>query len=184
MLQIKNLTITHRKDSKTILEDFSMVLNDGDKAVVIGEEGNGKSSLLKWIFKPELIDSYADASGERILNSERLGYLPQELSMEDSQKTIYDFFTENILFWEKTPKELGKLAGNFGVEQDFYYKTQFMGTLSGGEKVKAQLMRLLIEEPTVLLLDEPSNDLDIETLEWLEKFILETECSVLFISHD
>lgn len=184
MLQIKNLTITHRKDSKIILKDFSFVLNTGDKAVIIGEEGNGKSSLLKWIFKPELLDSYADASGERILNSERLGYLPQELSMEDSKKTIYEFFTENMLFWEKTPKELGKLARNFGVGQDFYYKTQLMGTLSGGEKVKTQLMRLLIEEPTVLLLDEPSNDLDIETLEWLEKFILETECSVLFISHD
>lgn len=184
MLQIKKLTITHRKDSKMILEDFSMILNDGDKAVVIGEEGNGKSTLLKWIFKPELIDNYADASGERILNGERFGYLPQELSTEDGRKTIYEFFTENILFWEKTPKELGKLARNFGLGQDFYYKTQLMGTLSGGEKVKAQLMRLLIEEPTVLLLDEPSNDLDIETLEWLEKFILETECSVLFISHD
>jgi len=184
MLQIKNLTITHRKDSKVILEDFSMVLNDGDKAVVIGEEGNGKSSLLKWIFKPELIDSYADAKGERILNSERLGYLPQELPVEDGQKTVYEFFTESTLFWEKTPKELGKLARDFGVQQDFYYKTQHMETLSGGEKVKVQLMRLLIDEPTVLLLDEPSNDLDIETLEWLEKFILETECIVLFISHD
>lgn len=184
MLQIRNLTITHRKDYKIILEDFSFVLNAGDKAVVIGEEGNGKSSLLKWIFQPELIESYADANGERIINNERLGYLPQELSEKDSRKTIYEFFTENAVFWEKTPKELGKLAKTFGVQQDFYYKTQTMGTLSGGEKVKAQLMRLLIEEPTMLLLDEPSNDLDIETLEWLEKFISESECGVLFISHD
>ena len=48
MLQIKNLSITHKKDLRVILNDFSCVLNDGDKAVIIGEEGNGKSTLLKW----------------------------------------------------------------------------------------------------------------------------------------
>ena len=50
MLQIKNLSITHKKDLRVILNDFSCVLNDGDKAVIIGEEGNGKSTLLKWIY--------------------------------------------------------------------------------------------------------------------------------------
>ena len=55
MLQIKNLTITHRKDLRTMLEDFQLVLNDGDKAVIIGEEGDGKSTLLKWIFDPALV---------------------------------------------------------------------------------------------------------------------------------
>ncbi len=48
MLQIRDLTITHRSDLRIILEKFSMVLNDGDKAVIIGEEGNGKSTLMKW----------------------------------------------------------------------------------------------------------------------------------------
>lgn len=50
MLQIKNLTITHRKDLRVILEDFHLTLNSGDKAVIIGEEGNGKSTLIKWIY--------------------------------------------------------------------------------------------------------------------------------------
>ena len=50
MLQIKNLSITHKQDLRVILNDFSRVLNDGDKAVIIGEEGNGKSTLLKWIY--------------------------------------------------------------------------------------------------------------------------------------
>ena len=59
-----------------------------------------------------------------------------------------------------------------------------MGSLSGGEKIKAQLMRLILTEPTVLLLDEPSNDIDIETLEWLEDFINGWKHIVLFISHD
>ena len=59
-----------------------------------------------------------------------------------------------------------------------------MGTLSGGEKVKAQLMRLLMSEPTVLLLDEPSNDIDVDTLRWMENMIRDWEQIVLFISHD
>ncbi len=59
-----------------------------------------------------------------------------------------------------------------------------MDTLSGGEKVKAQMARLLMARPTILLLDEPSNDIDIETLEWLEKLIMEAPQPVLFISHD
>ena len=49
MMQIKNLTLTHKKDLRVILENFQLVLNDGDKAVIIGEEGNGKSTLLKWM---------------------------------------------------------------------------------------------------------------------------------------
>ena len=56
MLQIKNLTITHRKDLRMILENFQLTLNSGDKAVIIGEEGNGKSTLIKWIYQPELAE--------------------------------------------------------------------------------------------------------------------------------
>lgn len=58
MLQVKNVKITHRKDLRVIIDNFDMVLNHGDKAVIIGEEGNGKSTLLKWIFSPDLIDDY------------------------------------------------------------------------------------------------------------------------------
>lgn len=62
-----------------ILEDFQLVLNDGDKAVIIGEEGNGKSTLLKWMYDPALTEDYIESTGERIIGKERLGYLPQEL---------------------------------------------------------------------------------------------------------
>ena len=184
MLQVKNVKITHRKDLRVIIDSFSMVLNHGDKAVIIGEEGNGKSTLLKWIYSPELVDDYVEAEGERIINNERLGYLPQELPEEDKSKTVYEFFTESPAFWEKNPKELGKTAGEFNVDAEFYYREQTMDSLSGGEKVKAQLMKMLMLDPTVLILDEPSNDLDIETLEWLEQFINDWKYAVLFVSHD
>lgn len=184
MLQIKKLKLTHKKDLRVILHDFNMVLNAGDKAVIIGEEGNGKSTLMKWIYNPSLVDDYVDAEGEKITGKERLGYLPQEMSDKDKRKTIYEYFSEEELFWSKTPKELSEIAGKFGMTNKFFYSEQEMGSLSGGEKIKAQLMRILIQEVTVLLLDEPSNDIDIATLELLEKIINEWEHIVLFISHD
>lgn len=184
MLQLKNITITHKKDLRILLEDFSCVLNDGDKAVMIGEEGNGKSTLLKWIYDPELISTYAEGQGERIVNKERLGYLPQELLERVKEQSVYEFFCEEPMFLELTPKDLSSYARELHLASDFFYMDQKMKTLSGGEKVKAQMARLLMGEPTVLLLDEPSNDIDIETLEWLEERIQKWPHIVLFISHD
>lgn len=184
MLQIRNLKLTHKKDLRVILDDFNLVLNAGDKAVIIGEEGNGKSTLMKWIYNPSLIDNYIEAEGMRIDGGESLGYLPQEMSEEDKNKTIYEYFTAEELFWNKTPKELSEIARKFGLSNEFFYSEQKMGSLSGGEKVKTQLMRLFIQDVTVLLLDEPSNDIDIATLELLETTIKNWEHIVLFISHD
>lgn len=184
MLQIRNLTIVHKKDLRTIIDNFNFTLNPGDKAVLIGEEGNGKSSLMKWIYDPESIEDYAEYKGECILTGEKLGYLPQELLKAEWDKTLYEFFCEEELLWEQEPSDLGELAKNLHLPMDFFYSEQRMGTLSGGEKVKAQIARILMGKPTILLLDEPSNDIDIETLEWLEEFILRAEQAVLFISHD
>lgn len=184
MIQIKNLTLTHKYDLRTILENFQLVLKGGDKAVIIGEEGNGKSTLLKWLYSPALVEDYVEARGERICRGERLGYLPQELPDEEKEKSVYEFFCEEELFWETDNRELLQLAGELSLPAEFFYREQKMKTLSGGEKVKAQIARSLLGKPTVLLLDEPSNDIDIETLQWLEKLIQNTRQAVLFISHD
>ncbi|MGN0350627.1 MAG: ATP-binding cassette domain-containing protein [Roseburia sp.] len=184
MIQIKELTITHKKDLRVIIEKFGLVLNDGDKAVIIGEEGNGKSTLMKWVYNPELVDGYTEWEGKRIFGQERIGYLPQELREEDKEKTLYEFFAETESFLDQTPKDLALYARDFKVNQEFFYSDQCMKSLSGGEKIKAQLIRIFMQEPTVLLLDEPSNDIDIATLELLEKIIKEWEHIVLFISHD
>ena len=91
MLQIKNLTITHRKDLRMILENFQLTLNSGDKAVIIGEEGNGKSTLIKWIYQPELAEEYTECVGERICTKEKMGYLPQELPDTECSKTAVSY---------------------------------------------------------------------------------------------
>ena len=184
MLQIKNLIITHKKDLRVILNDFKMTLNAGDKAVIIGEEGNGKSTLMKWIYNPELAEEYTECEGERIISGEKLSYLPQELPAEDGELSLYEFFAKEDAFLEMSPKELNETAVRFGVPADFFYGEQLLKSLSGGEKVKAQLMRILMGRPTALLLDEPSNDIDIDTLRLLEKLINDFKGIVLFISHD
>ena len=184
MLQIKNLTLSHKKDNRIILSNFSSSFNDGDKAVIIGEEGNGKSTLLKWIYDKELITTYSEYDGSLVKSGERLAYLPQELPKEVLKLSVYDFFMQSDSFLTHSPKTLCKMAKNFGLPNDFYYSEQIMETLSGGEKIKICLMRLLLDEPTVLLLDEPSNDLDTDTLCLLENIINDFKHIVIFISHD
>ena len=78
MLQVKNLTITHRKDLRVILKDFKVALNEGDKAVIIGEEGNGKSALLQAVVRPEALSQWAEISGAIHSPGERIGSLAQE----------------------------------------------------------------------------------------------------------
>lgn len=184
MLQIRNLTITHKKDLRNLIEDFSFVLRPGDKTVLIGEEGNGKSTLLKLIHEEQLVEEYVTWSGEIIRNGVHTGYLAQEMGQEAQNCQVYEYFAENPLFYDWTPKELADLGRNFGFSLEFFYSDQQVATLSGGEKVKLQLARILMERPDVLLLDEPSNDIDLETLEWMETFICQTSLPVLYISHD
>lgn len=184
MLQVKNLTITHRGDDRELLSDFSMVLGDKDKAALIGEEGNGKSTLLKLLYDETLVEDYVEYSGEIIRNGARIGYLAQELAPENRGLSIYEFCAGSAAFYDLTPKELSGIAARLMLPADFFYGDRPVGQLSGGEKVKLQLARILMEQPDMLFLDEPSNDIDLDTLAWLEGFIQKAKVPVLYISHD
>ncbi len=184
MLEIQHLTLTLKNELRALIEDFSLILNPGDKAVIIGEEGNGKSTLLKWIADPASIEDYAEASGKLNLHGHRLAYLPQELPHELSETPIVDYFAAQEGFWEISPPRKAALTRALGLSEDFYYQERPLSTLSGGEKVKVQMARLLLSEPDILLLDEPTGDLDLETLRWMEAFIQKAPQAILFISHD
>lgn len=184
MLQINDLTVTHRKDNRTILKDFSFTLNPGDRAVLIGEEGDGKSTLLKLIYNDALVAGYAEYTGEIFKSGLRLGYLAQELPARRKCQTVLEFCSEIPSFPGLTPKELSALAFPLGLNTALFYSDRKVGSLSGGEKVKLQLAGILMERPDVLLLDEPSNDLDLETLEWLETFLNACGLPMLYVSHD
>ena len=184
MLQIKNLTITHLKDNRVLLDNFSLTINSGDKVAIIGEEGNGKSTLLKLIYDENMVEDSIEYSGEIIRNNLQIGYLAQELPEREKELSVYEFMCEMPLFFEVTPKELSEVARFLQIPAETFYEEQKMGQLSGGEKIKVQLARIILKKPDILLLDEPSNDLDIATIHWLEKFIRESELPILYISHD
>lgn len=178
MLDIKNVTIAKKEDGRLLVKDFNFTLNKGDKAVIIGEEGNGKSTLLKFIYQKSLLDDYCDYSGQ-ILGINKVGYLEQEIGEKWLDSTVEEFLSEVDLYSCSDPS-----IWTMNLDATLFHSSQLMRTLSGGEKVKIRLIKLLAEEPDVLLLDEPTNDLDISTLEWLEDFINQSKCPILYVSHD
>lgn len=184
MLEIKNVHIIQNKDLKVLAENLSFTLNTGEKAAIIGEEGNGKSTLLKWIFDPALTEPYAQITGERRLKGCKAGYLPQELPPSLRALPVYAFMQESCALDEVSPKDISRTAKGLHLPADLFYSDQPMGTLSGGERVKLQLGALLLSDCDLLLLDEPGNDLDLETLSFLEDFLQKTPKTVLYISHD
>lgn len=174
MLEAKDLTITLTKNGRNLVEHFDFTLRAGDKTAIIGEEGNGKTTLLKYLYDPALVAGYCEASG-RVSRKGRLAYLPQQLPRALEATALEEYFSG---------AELWRLPSELALDVGWACSTQTLGALSGGEKVKVQLARLLLGGPDALLLDEPTNDLDIETLEWMEGFLRKTPLPVLFISHD
>ena len=183
MLILRNVTIRSRKDDRLLVDDLSFALHAGERAALIGEEGNGKSTLLKWIFDPKMVEGYADASGQCVVDG-KLGYLPQELPGEDTDLPVCAYLEGACGYYTLSPREVNDVAHRLGLSPALFDETRPMGTLSGGERVKVQLAALLLSRCDILLLDEPSNDLDIETLEWLSGFMNAFPGAVLYISHD
>lgn len=184
MFQVKNLTITHKEDLTVLVEGLSFVLAPGDRAALIGEEGNGKSTVLKLLCDPALAEPYVEWTVEIVDGGARKGYLAQELLPEELALPVWEFCQKTPAFSDADPKTLNRAARQVGLDMALFWDARIMGTLSGGERVKLRLGLLLLEESNVLLLDEPSNDLDLATLEWLEEFLLNCKVPVLYISHD
>lgn len=183
MLTVRNLTLVHKKDLTTLVDSLSFTVNPGERIAVIGEEGNGKSTLLRAIAGDPAIHAYIEISGQ-ITNGFTIGYLPQELPEDQRNLSAYDFFCGSEAFFDQSPGDTGALAARLRLPADIFFSEQRMGDFSGGERVKLQLARLLMEHPQLLLLDEPSNDIDMDTVRWLEEFLVSCGLAVLFVSHD
>lgn len=180
MFQVRNLTITHKKDLTTLVERLSFVLAPGDRAAIIGEEGNGKSTVLKLLYDSSLVEPYVEWTGEIMDNGLRKGYLAQELRPEELSAPVWEFCQSSPAFQEADPRRPVPVRRQVGLELDTFYDWRPMSTLSGGERVKLRLALLLLDDPDVLLLDEPSNDLDLDTLTWLEGVLrsAKLQCSI------
>ena len=177
MLEISNLTIKIK--DRYIVKDLSLVLNKNDKLAIIGEEGNGKSTLLKCILG---ICDYAQVTGNINFNKNKIGYLKQSLTEEELNLKVYDYlFKDENDYYDKITN-FYKYLNTINLNDEIL--NQEISTLSGGEKVKIGILNLLLEENDILFLDEPTNDLDIETLNWLEKFINNCDKPIMYVSHD
>ena len=180
MLEIKDLSIWMRDTGRPLIEHLHFVLGPTDRAVIIGEEGNGKSSLLKTIVDPSLVEDYCEYSGKVLKNGMLVGYLEQDTPPEILEMTPAEFLDGPALL----DGSLSRLAAQLQLREELLFADQRIATLSGGEKVKLRMIRLLAGEPDVLLLDEPTNDIDLATLEWLEGVISGSRVPVLYVSHD
>ncbi|WP_254456963.1 ATP-binding cassette domain-containing protein [Brevibacillus sp. HB2.2] len=110
MVELHNITITTKKDDRTLIQNLHLTLQTGDKIAIIGEEGNGKSSLLKLIYAEQMIAEYCIYEGNAWRNECSMGFLSQELSEEEKQRSIADFFTEN-----QWTKELVRAMDDLGI---------------------------------------------------------------------
>lgn len=163
----------------SVLSEVTFLLQKGNKMAIIGENGKGKSTLLK-----TLVGTLKSLGGSfTIGNNVEWGYFDQQKAVQDDadpEQTILDNF------WEAYPKLVreevrGALGGFLFSGEDVMKK---MGQLSGGEKVRLSLCKIFKTLPNLLILDEPTNHMDIVGKQALEQMLVDFPGTVLFVSHD
>ena len=168
-------------DDKTILNKYSYLFQRGERVGIIGKNGTGKSTFLD-----VLTGKTAPESGKVIIGDTiKFGYYTQNgIKVKDSQKVI-DVVRD---FGDYIPLKKGKQISAQQLLERFLFSRQkqydFVEKLSGGERKRLYLCTVLIQNPNFLILDEPTNDLDIVTLNVLESFLLDFPGCVIVVSHD
>jgi len=157
--------------AKVILNDAGFVITNGDKVALIGPNGCGKSTLLQMIMNRE--------AGIRVAPGAKIGYFSQDLSILDESRTIL----ENVLAGSRYGEtDVRILLARLLFKGDEVHKK--VAVLSGGERVKVSLAKILCQEINLLILDEPTNYLDLSALTVLEEELCSFDRTLLFVSHD
>ncbi len=168
-------------DDIKILDDFSYTFARYEKLGIIGKNGAGKSSFIKLLLNEYLPDSGYFEIGETV----KFGYYSQEGIQFNETKKVIDVIkdvAEHITFDEKTSYSAAQFLNLFLFSAKDQQK--LVSKLSGGEKRRLHLASVLMHKPNFLILDEPTNDLDIVTLEILEEYISKFKGCIIIISHD
>ncbi|WP_434938559.1 ABC transporter ATP-binding protein [Shewanella sp. HL-SH8] len=174
------LNVDYNIPEKNLVKNFSSTVMRGDRIALIGPNGCGKSTLIKL-----LIDQLQPQSGEiKVGTKLEVAYFDQYREALDPEKTV----EENVGEGKSTVTVNGQDRHILSYLQDFLFSPMRARTpvkaLSGGEKNRLLLARLLLRPANLIILDEPTNDLDIETLELLESLLTDFEGTLLIVSHD
>ena len=165
---------------KTLVHDFSAQVQRGDKIALIGPNGCGKTTLLRLMLQQLKADSGRVHSGTKL----EVAYFDQHRAELDPDRTVMD----NLAEGKQEVMVNGKPRHVLGYLQDFLFHPKRAMTpvraLSGGERNRLLLARLFLRPSNLMILDEPTNDLDVETLELLEELIDGYQGTVLLVSHD
>ncbi|MCH4891108.1 ABC-F type ribosomal protection protein [Acidaminobacter sp. JC074] len=162
-------------DSKPLLEEVEMDVMYQDFVAFLGKNGSGKTTLLKMILGQEV----PDKGSLKVSESAKIGYMEQEIHFDFPEKSVLQGFKDHYALTEEVARR--KLA-RFLFYSDDVFKT--IGNLSGGEKVRLSLCMMMEEKINFLILDEPTNHVDIDSREMIEQALKLFSGTVLFISHD
>jgi ATP-binding cassette subfamily F protein uup len=166
---------------RRIISDFSYIFKKGEKIGVFGNNGSGKTTLLNLLTRNLTPDSGTVSAGENTV----FAYYLQNVIFPDTKESVLEYIkdvAEVITLADGTEISAAKLLEQFGFEGKIQYSP--VSTLSGGERKRLYLVRLLMGNPNFLVLDEPTNDFDIYTMSVLESFLTGYSGCLLVVSHD
>jgi len=171
--------VSFRYGENTIIRDLSTRILRGDRVGIIGPNGSGKSTLLKLI-----LGELAPTSGEVVLGTRlQLAYFDQHRRMLDGEKTVRENLSDSDYVIVR-----GRSRHVIGYLKDFLFPPERIDSpvsaLSGGERNRLLLAKIFTQSANMMVLDEPTNDLDVDTLELLEELLSEYEGTLLLVSHD
>lgn len=180
ILEINNLDFSY--EDNIIVKDFSYIFKKGERCGIVGKNGSGKTTFLKLLVNELKPIGGKITFGQTII----VGYYSQdELSSGNDGKRVIDIVKEHAEMVRMANGNLlsaSAFLNHFGFTHDLQYT--FYENLSGGQRRKLHLLMVLLKNPNFLILDEPTNDFDIDTLNILEDFLLSFEGCLLVVSHD
>lgn len=179
ILEINNLDFAF--GDNVLLDDFSYIFKKGEKCGVVGKNGTGKSTFLKLIMRELKPNGGKITPGLTI----KFGYFSQEGLIVEGNKRVIDLvkeYAEMIRIDNGNYISASQFLNHFGFKFEQQYT--YYEDLSGGEKRKLHLLITLLQNPNFLILDEPTNDFDIDTLNLLEDFLTHYQGCLLIVSHD
>ncbi|MGJ0343584.1 ABC-F family ATP-binding cassette domain-containing protein [Aliarcobacter cryaerophilus] len=166
---------------KDLIKDFTARILQKDTIAIVGPNGSGKSTLLKIFMEKMKIDKGSFKKGDF-----QIGYFDQQRDMLDDDKTILEIFCPNG--GDRVVLDDGRNMHVFGYLKNFLFPKEYLdkkvGVLSGGEKNRVALALLFTKRVDCMILDEPTNDLDIPTINILEEYLQNFQGALIFVSHD